>query len=464
MIAMTNLRDGGERENNDHNDRKSTATHGYNESISHNRSTTAPSFVKRNLDITDNHKILTKNIIFDSIGTQFHASVFFFQLVGHIFPPFLFAFTRNRYGQGLKWSFPSNMNDIISPIAFYVMIVCFLLCSDEDRMALGHTIYFPAMFFLVHRNTVALKYATMSKTEYKRFMTCTDHEMIDNYITQLQLLGGWFSMDNIVSMFELGAASARIGAKINEIYFRFGSNLDDPIVLSQYRHWNAFLRGHERIDTELDNKPAREIKKLPNGDYGVSVFDVCATIIRQAAIDNSSANNVLSYAVSISIFIMISVLFFPVVQYGNDIQSFGLASGYLFAASLLTWNYANAYFNFVFVSILDVGRFLKMAQTLHRMIRLSDLMVDNAVSLDKGESSECEDLNAKIRVDALLALCNNNHNPQLLAPQKNNGKVENSISTTSTSATFYNLERREELDRMGEGRIADRSESDSNGK
>lgn len=225
-------------------------------------SITSNHYVARKTEVTDIHKILSERALFDSIGAQFHLSVFCFQFIAHVFPLILYIFSPNRYAQGITMNFRAIQGNIIAPLA---MIISFLLCPHEDKDLLGYSVYFPAMFFLVHRVTVAFKYASMSPTEYERFMSCKDPDLISSYISQLQLLSGWLTMDNLVLTFELSSASARLGAKINEIYFRIGSNLQDPMILSHFRHWNAFLRGHERIDT--DSKPAREIKKLPNGNY-----------------------------------------------------------------------------------------------------------------------------------------------------------------------------------------------------
>jgi hypothetical protein len=79
-------------------------------------------------------------------------------------------------------------------------------------------------------------------------------------------------------------------------------------------------------------------------------------------------------------------------------------------ATMLIWNYATACFNFIFVAILDVGRFLKMVQLLHSMIRLSDLMIDTSVSVQTTKTiSEDERKNAKRRLDALLDICDTEH-------------------------------------------------------
>ena len=65
---------------------------------------------------------------------------------------------------------------------------------------------------------MALKYACLSPTEYKRFNDEPDPEVLAVYQIQMQLLTGWLFRRFEVMQFEVAAAAVRIGAKISDMY------------------------------------------------------------------------------------------------------------------------------------------------------------------------------------------------------------------------------------------------------
>ncbi len=407
MISMTDMSD---------NTLRGTGTTGAQlRNVSTSSTASKKSRVSTLLNSTTNRTYLKEKVFFDSIDAEFHIDIFIFQFCANMFLPFLLLFSRNRYAQGIRWNFHSIRYDILGPIAFYGSIIAFMFCSNLDQSLLGHSLYLPLMFFVVHRVVLALKYATLSTTEYNRLMACKDKLLIDEYLSQLELFSGWVLLDDLVVSFELGAASARIGAKINEIYFRIGSNFDDPLTLGQFRHWNAFLRGHERIDIDL--KPAREFKKMPNGDYGITVFDVCATIIRQSSSRNSKSSMVMGAAIYFTVFLMIVLLYIPIIKDYNVLKSTVPISCFLGCASLLIWDYGKTFFFFIYIAALDVKRFLQMTNTLHSMIRLTDLMMHGKLRKKTNNKSSSSFMDndtfapeeiADARMEVLLDICSQN--------------------------------------------------------
>ncbi len=73
-------------------------------------------------------------------------------------------------------------------------------------------------------------------------------------------------------------------------------------------------------------------------------------------------------------------------------------------------------------------------------------MGDNAGSVKNGKISECDEKRAKFRVDALLSLCENKHDPMIF------GSANNSDSSCLNS--YYDIENKEEMERVGGGTIA----------
>jgi hypothetical protein len=137
---------------------------------------------------------------------------------------------------------------------------------------------------------------------------------------------------------------------------------------------------------------------------------------------------------------MVVVIYIPIFKHGDHIQSQSMVAIYLISASLLIWGFGRAFFLFMYVAALDVGRFLSMVQTLHKMIRLTDLMVDSSVSI-KGETlTETNRDIAESRMQALLNICDTNHNPMAFS---------DASKVTSTDSLFYfDLESKEEMDQL----------------
>jgi hypothetical protein len=45
-------------------------------------------------------------------------------------------------------------------------------------------------------------------------MNCTDYSLSKLYTSQMQLISAWLNRDETILEFELGAAAARVGAKV----------------------------------------------------------------------------------------------------------------------------------------------------------------------------------------------------------------------------------------------------------
>lgn len=355
----------------------------------------------KKIERTDMYDMLQKKCLFDSLGCQFHFSVFFYQFISHLLLPLMF-FLPNLAAQGIRCTSKHILSTILNPIIFYAMIIAFLFCTPNDKDLLGYSIIIPLLFFIVHRTTVALKYATLSPTEYSRFMSCKDVDLLDCYINQMQLLCGWACLDSMVLYFELSAASSRVGVKINQLFVRISPNSSDPAAVSQFRYWNAFVRGHERID--IDAKPAREFVRLPNGDYGISVFDVCLAIIRRSNNIDATMYYV-EVAVNILTLMLVLLMILPALIHANEVENSVAVALYFCAAAKIFWTYGRLFFGFLYVALIDVGRFCSMTKTLHCMIRLTDIMMHNSVTIAQEKITSCHDGMSRDRVDTILAVC-----------------------------------------------------------
>ena len=384
-------------------------------------------FVTKNITKTDRYSVLQKESIFDSLGCQFHLSVFLKQWIAHLFIPFL-LFIPNYYAQGLRarqayyvWC------SIIHPLLVYGMLIAFACCSPNDQELLGYTALIPLLFFIVHRTMVALKYATLSPTEYNRLMQCTDKTVLDSYMSQLQLLTGWGPLDDNVLYFELCAASSRIGVKINSLTLRIPKSVDEgrkedrikaasicsesvqnngnknstiPIAY-QFEYWNAFMRGNERVD--VDTPPAREFVLLSNGDYGITVFDLCLSIIRGAnQVDNWKGW--CNMCVKVVITLLTAILVFPLVLNFNAYDNIWIVMVYIIQAIIILYAYASVCFSFLYIAVLDVSRYKGMMETLHSLIRLTDIMMHNHITVGNQIVTDQNAELARDRQDTILSI------------------------------------------------------------
>jgi hypothetical protein len=71
----------------------------------------------------------------------------------------------------------------------------------------------PVGFYITHRVMISLKYATLTESEYKKFMSCEDDALGLDYAMQLQLLSGLLGLHPAVLNFEIAAAATRMAIK-----------------------------------------------------------------------------------------------------------------------------------------------------------------------------------------------------------------------------------------------------------
>ncbi|RYH20258.1 hypothetical protein EON65_24040, partial [archaeon] len=184
-------------------------------------------------------------------------------------------------------------------------------------------------------------------------------------------------MDPDVLYFELGAASARMGERINNIHLLIPSPSAGPSASNQFLYWNAFLRGQHLVFR--GTKPAPEMKPLPCGHYALSVYDLCLAIIRgsQKMENYVYIEGIFVYCVVV-LLIMMSII--PICIHHHRLDNPCLLVAFLFVAYYPTYIYGRAYFFLIYVAICDALRQLNMVRMLHCMLRLTELMMQANMS------------------------------------------------------------------------------------
>eukprot|EP01033_Poteriospumella_lacustris_P007799 gene7799-5610_t len=227
------------------------------------------------------------------------------------------------------------------------------MAPSETFVVLSGALWIPLIYFVQHKLVVALKYASLSTSEYTRFMSCEDSSITDIYRDQMQLIAAWLNRDEAVLEFEIGAAAIRVGSKLSDIFFSLPNPQKSTSSRSQHSYWHAFLRGREFVDFSIADTDGLE--KTADGRYRVSVFNVITAL---ASHDDVNYVWVMVFYTSST---FINMTCGPVV------------------------------YNVLYVSIFDVLRQLQMVDELTAMIRISDLTLqpeDNGPDFELATISE----------------------------------------------------------------------------
>jgi low affinity Fe/Cu permease len=326
-----------------------------------------------------------KHMFFDNISVQFHFGAFFYQLAAHIFLP-AFPCMINSAGQ-----ISTNMYTWTTPILAYMMVITYALCDGGSVRGMEGAVFIPLIYYLQHRLLIAMKYGSMSTTEYKKFMKCKDKEICSNYRGQVELMSGWMMFHPDVIHFELAAASARIGARINDIHICIASVDCGSSALNQLRAWNAFLRGHDVID--FSSPPCRQLRALPDGNFCLSVYDLCEGLVQKSMKygdqKNAFVGNTINTFAIMNLMIPIVMICYFFEPPADIMMTLNMITFYM-SSTMVNYVYACTFYGLLYIAIVDVFRQLSMMSDLNSMIRLTDIMLYAELSSISQELSERE--------------------------------------------------------------------------
>ncbi len=143
----------------------------------------------------------------------------------------------------------------------------------------------PLILYIMHRVSIATKYATLSKTEYSRFMNCKSHKNVARYQEQMQLLSAWYDVRNEeVLLFEMQAAAVRVGLELRQVFFTIENPNHSEEAAYLFMQWQAMLLGLPSIKglshTEPHENLVHIMKRDLEGNYRVFVDDAALGILR----------------------------------------------------------------------------------------------------------------------------------------------------------------------------------------
>lgn len=331
-------------------------------------------------------KFDNKQFLFDSVCTNFHFQVFVEQLLCHLILP-IAPFFLNLKAQGFAiLHYGAILFNYIVPFSVYIMIISYTCSSDKNLGVLVGALWVPLLFFVQHRMTVALKYASLSVTEYQKFQHCQDFGTAWRYISQMELLRNWSSRDVELIEFELGCASVRTATKLNEIFFVIYNPDNDDSSWNAMINWNSFITGSTSAPPVANNDSGDKTSpdwdssffRKPDGSFCVSVHDVCTYIVLR-----SDCPPRFLHCLNIGgICIVALVTVFPFIQ----IAQHPVDSSHWVVVFLVFSTFLNILMGMVYVFLLtivikDAVRHVNVVQFLHSLIRLTDLRLQIHVTL-----------------------------------------------------------------------------------
>eukprot|EP01033_Poteriospumella_lacustris_P017408 gene17407-12444_t len=283
------------------------------------------------------------------------------------------------------------------------------MSSNKDLGVLQGAIWVPLLFFLQHRLTVALKYATLSVSEYRKYKNCKDMEIASKYASQMELLQNWTTRDEELINFELGCAAVRSATKLNEIFFVIHNPDTDISSRNAMEHWDSFAQGRRctantisaeehggeatgREDvksplTALSPPSAKEpspsewasvFSKRKDGFYCISVHDLTKLIILRC--DCKAESLLFLRLVGLSVILLVTIL--PFIQIArHHVSATPSIILFLIFSTFLNSLMGSVYIMLLVVVIKDAVRHVNMIEFLHSLIRLTDLRLNMHFSI-----------------------------------------------------------------------------------
>jgi hypothetical protein len=345
-----------------------------------------------------------EDIFFDTIGVQFHFGPFAWQFIAHLVLP-LFPFMINRTGQ-LQNDVYTRFTSWVTPVLMYLMYVSYAYIPDHMSTGIRGALLIPTIYVLQHRLVIAIKYGSLSPTEYKRFMTCTEAALCRIYLDQMQLFQGWFYYNPRVLRFELSAASARTGARINDIEFFIENPHNDASALNQCRAWNAFLRGHDVID--YNSAPCSQLQLQPDGNYALSVYDFCEALAGKSIRTKPETE---LWSGRFTDFFNILNLSIPLILMACKYDSARDSSGgkawlafFYISSTMLNFFYAKLFYILLNIAVVDVFRQWTIMSDLNTMIRMTDLSLYAELSSSHRLVTKEQQRTVDLRMEEILSI------------------------------------------------------------
>ncbi|KAJ1425438.1 hypothetical protein B484DRAFT_451100 [Ochromonadaceae sp. CCMP2298] len=240
------------------------------------------------------------------------------------------------------------------------------------------------------------------------------------YMYQMQLFSSWFSMDEIVMQFEIGASSSRLGARVQKMHL-IVADPQTPDTISQFRLWNALLRGQRYVDAGAGT--AMELVRRADGHYQLTVTDLCAALIRQGSDrreEEETVNLIVAFFTYTNLAIPIATMLMHCCDHPNTQQICFLLL-FLTSSTILNYTYGSLFLRLLYIAVVDVERQGHVMRTLDCLLRLNDFHIQDA----QRESFEESEQIVQRRVDDIMRIGSGNNAMHVYCPLARRGCTQN---------------------------------------
>jgi hypothetical protein len=233
---------------------------------------------ERAVSVSDGEGLL----IYDAVSSHFSVWRLFKHFTINAVPHLLIWLPISNWTAQQFWSlnpFAVTYNHI-GPSLVLVSLACYALLPPADRALAGAgVLVVPLLYYVLQKLMVALKYASLSDSEYCRIMTAAGPAGA-LYQAQLQLLTSWLDRKNVRLMrFEVAAAAARVGTDVRDLAFRLPDPSSSASAHVQHEAWRALL-GEQGEGGGSGLGLALQVQ--PDGTYRVSLLAFLAALLQRA--------------------------------------------------------------------------------------------------------------------------------------------------------------------------------------
>ena len=317
-------------------------------------------------------ELLPEDFILDSIRQQFHLDIFLYQLVAHIVFP-LYPLMANTYGQGWTNSWFFIETSIIFPFLSVLIIICYLGCyHSQPAVMMNYIFVVPLVYYLQHRFVCAVKYGTLSRTEYSKFMSIADSIKGNKALTSIILGSSWFRYRESTILFELSAAAASLGCQSNSLHYIIEDPGSSVGAMNNYLRWNSLLLGESTV--RLAALKSSALKRRDDGTYEVSVFDAAFALCRRAWRNECPRSYRLLGKVAMVLHIVIPFVLLG-IHYDSDCSPLDklFLTGYYLCSTRLLYIYVPLYYEIFCFVLTDTQRRDDLQRMLSSMVRLNEI-------------------------------------------------------------------------------------------
>jgi len=303
-------------------------------------------------------------IIFDSVESHFSVEVFLKEfLLQSTFP--LCAFWSNNVAR--QYTAPKTLLYTAQGPFLLVMIVIYAVYGE--RYTIQGAFWVPFSAFLLHKALIAVRYASLSETEYATYIEATDPKLIALYRAQTELISGWLMRFPGVLEFEVVASAIRVGLNLSDLFLIVEDPNDSQDDAEHFRRFNSLLQ-HGSSSSQPDKDVSPHLVPQSDGSYRVSSYALCVALVQYADALNPAQRWVLVLPRCISAVLALLPLLAPLNGYRRLQEPPVIV--FLLCSMSVTYVMMQPLIMFLISVVYDVVRQRSLFHSLYKMLSYAD--------------------------------------------------------------------------------------------